>query len=132
MIEPSAGLAAEERGRANSCCAKNKHSEPQQSPCYNNIQIAQQDVAFATNLQVAQMFTRIVVPAQERSPAHEYLTAFDSENREEAVRSASSSSAGTDSSMDGKELGIELARVVNDVKVRCAPLPAVDVRLAAH
>ena len=74
-------------------------------------------------------FTKIVVNAQERSPALEYLTAFDPENREEAVRSASSSSAGTDSSMDGKELGIDLARVVNDVKVRCAPSPAVDVRL---
>ena len=65
--------------------------------------------------------TRIVVPAQERSPALEFLTQFDPESREEAVQSASSSSAGTDSSMDGKELGIELARVVNDVKVRIAP-----------
>ena len=66
-------------------------------------------------------FSRIVVPAQERSPALEFLTAFNPENREEAVQSASSSSTGTDSSMDGKELGIELARVVNDVKVRYAP-----------
>ena len=66
-------------------------------------------------------FTRIVVPAQERSPALEYLTPFDLEKREDAVQSASSRSAGTDSSIDGKELGIELARVVSDVKVTNAP-----------
>lgn len=53
----------------------------------------------------------------QRSPALDGLALVDAASRQDSYKSASTSTSGHGPSIDGEEFGIELARVVNDVKV---------------
>ena len=58
---------------------------------------------------------------QERGPALREVVGLESDSIKATEEIASSTSARAPTGTDGEELGIELARVVNDVKVRQLP-----------
>ena len=58
---------------------------------------------------------------QERGPALSEVVRLESDTSRVTEENASSTSTMAGTGIDGEELGIELARVVNDVKVRQLP-----------